>query len=150
MRSIRSRLLLLLAFTTLFSCVTPVPVEFRRIENFKTSLDEIKPIVSLDLVINNPNPYSVTVTEVSSDLFLNNQSVSRITLPSKKRIERSGESSLPIVMHFDLNHAISLIPAAVPALLTRTIDTRISGHIRIRKFIFKRRIPFSVSQKLSF
>lgn len=138
-------------FCWLFSsCVTIVPVEFKRIENFRTNFDHGKPKITLDLVINNPNPYGITVTEVASDFFINNQSVSKISLPMKKHIVSSGETNVPIELNFTLNSLLALLPASVPTLLNKSIDTRLSGYIRVRKFIFKKRIPFSNSQKLAF
>lgn len=142
---------LLIGFSLLLSsCVTIVPVEFRRIENFKLNFEKLSPQLSLELVVNNPNPYGITVTEISSDIFLNNQAISKVSLPMKKRIIPRGETGVPIVLNFNLSSVLGLIPASVPTLLTRSVDTRISGYIRVRKFIFKRRVPFSLNQKLGF
>lgn len=145
----RSILLVCSFIFLLTSCITVQPVEFRKLDNFRGEFSLDDPKANFDLVIYNPNKYGVQLTELTTDLKLNGKSAGHFILPSKTKIERKKESTVPIEMKINGENLMNLLRLSATALLERKMDAKLEGYIRLKKFIFKKKVPFTFSQKIT-
>jgi LEA14-like dessication related protein len=139
---------LLLAFS-FTSCLTTKSIEYKRIEHVEVKGD-LSPVIRFDLVLANPNNWGIRLTELKSDVLLENRTVGQIALPSPIRIKRKSEVSIPIHVELSTMQLFQLLPTGLGLLSDKKpINTGIKGDLTIRKFLFKRTFPFQYSQKVS-
>ena len=132
-----------------FSCMTFEPVKLVRIENFNSTLKDKDPQVTLDLVIENPNKFGLTLTQLNTDIALSKKQISTVSLASKKRIIPKGNTPVPLHITIDSEKLKSVLPSALMAYLTGSLDVQLKGSVKVKKFIFGKRIPFTIDQKVS-
>lgn len=141
---------LILIYLGMNACVTLQPVEFRRVDNMQVLTNKFPPSISLDLYIYNPNPYGLTLTEISTELNIDDKKIGNIILPKKTRINRKKETPIAFTIELSTENLMTLLPAALSGFTKSNSTGSLKGYIKLRKFIFTQKIPFEVHQKLAF
>ncbi len=130
------------------SCLTTKSVEYRRIDHVQVS-GALSPVITFDLVLANPNNLGVRVTQIQSDVWLEDRIVGKMTLPKSVRIKKKSEVSIPIHVSLSALELLSLLPSGLSMLSeNKAISAAVSGDITLRKFFFTKKYPFQYSQKV--
>ena len=132
------------AFCILFpSCITIQPVEVIDVDNFQLKEVFTKPSVQFDVTIYNPNNFGLTLKEFKSTAFLGDKMVTDIFIERKVQIGANSNISIP----FQTSPSLSTITGI---LLSRNAsnDLKIEGFLVVKKFIFRKKFPFTVKQKI--
>lgn len=138
MRSPLSLLISCLAVVMLTSCAIQ-PVAFKNADNLKLDLDFKNPSVTFDLNIYNPNSFGVTLSSVQSIVSVDGKKVSSISAERSTHIPPRSDVAIPLRAQPSMTDIAQFVMAGVKAKELRT-----EGTVTIRKFIFSRKVPFSV------
>ncbi len=132
------------AFLVLFtSCITIQPVEVRNIDNFQLMDVLTKPNVQFDVNIHNPNNFGLTLKEFKSTAFLGDKMVTDIFIQKKIYIGANSDISIPLQTQPSLKDITGMVMS-----VNASGDLRVEGFLVVRKFIFRKKFPFTVRTKI--
>ena len=131
----------------LSSCLTLKPVEYKRTENFSVASNNNSPMLSFGIVFYNPNAFGCTITGIESEGSLNNRLVFNAGISTPLRVQRKREVAVPVtarLAQMDLNQLLS---SGINLLFNdEKLPVKVTGKIKIRKFIFSRTYGFDYTQ----
>jgi LEA14-like dessication related protein len=134
-----------LAFITFCfsSCYTIEPVSVKRLDDFQVKTLSTKPSVNFNAVIFNPNSFGLTLRSFSCDVKLGGKQISRIETSQSVRISPNTDISIPLEAAPDLKDVAGLILG-----VNNLTDWKAEGNLVVSKFVFRKKIPFTVKSKL--
>ncbi|MCC6384362.1 MAG: LEA type 2 family protein [Bacteroidia bacterium] len=127
----------------LTSCSPVKPITVKRFDDFKVKTLSTKPAVSFSAVISNPNSFGVTLKSFSANVFLGKQPISAIETTKKTRIASQADISIPFEAYPDLKGIGGML---LQGQVSSHWET--TGNVVISKFIFRKKIPFSLEGDL--
>lgn len=131
-------------FVFLFaSCYTIQPVTVKRLDDFQVKTLSTKPSINFNAVLYNPNAFGITLRSFTCDLKMGGKPVSRIETSRKVRISSNADVAIPLEASPDLKDVAGMILGG--ASFT---DWNAQGSLIVSKFIFRRKIPFSLKGSL--
>ena len=129
------------------SCVSMKPVEFMRTENFSVTGDNKKRLVQFDLVFHNPNGFGCTVDRITSDGWISNRQLFSAGVNGKVRAKSRRDFSVPVTASPANMDFGQLLETGLQLLLKdEKIPFKVSGTIRMKKFIFRKTYHFDYTQ----
>ncbi len=133
-----------LTFVFLFtSCYTIEPVAVKRLDDFQVKTLSTKPSINFNAVLYNPNAFGLTLRSFTCDVKMGGKQISRIETSRRVRIASNADVSIPLEASPDLKDVAGMILGG-----TSFTDWKAEGNLVVSKFIFRRKIPFSVKGKL--
>ncbi len=133
-----------LAFVFLYSsCYTIEPVIVKRLDDFQIKTLSTKPSVNFNAVLYNPNAFGITLRTFTCDVKMGGKLISRIETSRKVRIGPDADVAIPLEASPNLTDVAGMILGG-----TSFTDWKAEGNLVVSKFIFRRKIPFSVKGKL--
>ncbi|MBL0104010.1 MAG: LEA type 2 family protein [Bacteroidetes bacterium] len=140
-------LFIVVAFS-MTACFSTKSVEYRRIEQVELS-GSSSPVISFNLILQNPNNWSVRLTEINSNVTVENRPVGRLVLPEPIRVKRNSEVTIPVRVELSTLDLLALLPTGLGLISDKKpITTGIVGDLTIKKFLFSKKYPFQYSQKV--
>lgn len=132
-----------LSLAVFTSCITVKPVEVKNVDNLQLTGITSQPAVQFDVNIHNPNNFGLTLKEFQSTAFLGDKRLTDIFISKKLRIGANSDVSIPLQTQPSLNDIAGMLLSG-----NSSKDVKVDGYITVRKFIFKKKFPFSVRTKL--
>lgn len=131
-------------FVLLFSsCYTIEPVTVKRLDDFQVKTLSTRPAINFNAVLYNPNAFGITLRSFACDVKMGGKQVSRIETSHKVRISSNADISIPLEASPDLKDISGMILGG-----TSFTDWKAEGNLVVSKFIFRKKIPFSIKGKL--
>ena len=131
------------------SCITMKPVEFVRTENFSVSGNNNSPMVSFGIVLHNPNAFGCTITGIESEGMFNGRLLFNGGIQNKIKVKRKSDATFPVTAQLAKMDLMQLLGTGINLLLNdEAIPMKVSGQIRVRKFIFTRTYHFDYTQSI--
>lgn len=106
----------------------------------KVTLDSIN--VGAVLKINNPGAWGFRIKKADFDVLLNGKSIAHLDSKMPFRITRKEERPYRVNISASTANAIGAIPDFMTMLGGRSMDLRLQGYIKVRWFIFSKKIRF--------
>jgi LEA14-like dessication related protein len=125
------------------SCVTIQPVEVRNVDNFQLKDVLTTPNVQFDVNIHNPNNFGLTLKEFKSTAFLGDKMVTDIFIEKKIYIGANSDITIPLQTQPSLKDITGIVLSG-----NASGDLKVEGFIVVRKFIFRKKFPFSIKTKI--
>lgn len=125
------------------SCYTIEPVVVKRLDDFQAKTLSTKPSVNFKAVLYNPNAFGITLRAFTCDVKMGGKQISRIETSRKVRIGSNADVSIPLEATPDLKDVAGMILGG-----TGFTDWKAEGNLVVSKFLFRKKIPFSVKGKL--
>ncbi len=148
--SFSTPLLLLIILVTNYSCISYRAVEITNVENIKFHLNDPSPSVSFDLLIRNPNSKGVRLTHAEANLFTNEKLIGIVELQKSLKIPSNSEIAVPLYLKSNPLNLSELLPVGLGMLFgDSSFLVRVNGNIRVRKFLWRRKYNFALSQNIS-
>jgi hypothetical protein len=123
-------LLALIGSLIMASCSTRKP-EFREIKNVKLNKIGLKSTtLTLDVVMYNPNPFALELTETDLDILINNTLLGHSGQRYKIKIPGKANFIVPIMLEADSKQ---LLKNGFNALVNKKIELRAKGAVRLGK-----------------
>jgi LEA14-like dessication related protein len=136
-------------FTVLFaaaiftSCVSYKEVQLTGIafKDVNTSNNKLR--VGLNVEVDNPNKYSIKLSRPRLNVYVGKKALNDWSCPQKIKIYRNSKRAYPFYIEVSGTEALQLLP-----LMFMNPAIKIEGSIKAGWFIFGKRIPLSVEEKL--
>lgn len=125
------------------SCLTIQPVEVRNVDNFELKDVLTKPSVQFDVTVHNPNNFGLTLKEFKSTAFLGDKMVTDIFIEKKIYMGAESDISIPLQTSPSLKDISEMVFSG-----NASKDLKVEGFIVVKKFIFRKKFPFTVRTKL--
>jgi LEA14-like dessication related protein len=125
------------------SCYTIEPVSVKRLDDFQVKTLSTKPAIHFNAVLYNPNSFGITLRSFMCEVKLGGKQISRIETSRKVQIASNADVSIPLEASPDLKDVTGMILGG-----TQVSDWKAEGNLVVSKFIFRRKIPFSVKGRL--
>lgn len=129
------KLLVLIALAgTLQSCITYEDVEVKGVENYNVENllnknEDLK--LLLDLKIENPNNYKITIKDADLHLYIGNKDLGRVTLGRPVKIPKKSTTVQTLEIKPDSRKMLmAAMGGAAGALLKGEIDVRLKGKVK--------------------
>ncbi len=147
MKNYRITLCFLIPF--LSSCLTIKPVEFKKTENITSSRSDTALEVTFDLAMYNPNSMSVRLSNLETEVSIDNLPLGKAGLSNSVRLKRNSDFTLPILAKASLVDLINLSGIGLNLYLgNQTATATIKGNMKLKKFIFSKKIQFEYKEKI--
>ena len=125
------------------SCMTIEPVEVKNVDNFQLKDVLTGPSVQFDVTVHNPNNFGLTLKEFKSTAYLGDKMVTDIFIEKKIHIGAGSEISIP----FQTQPSLTTIAGMMLSGNTSG-DLKVEGFLVVKKFIFRKKFPFTVRTKI--
>ncbi len=122
----------------------------KNIENFGYISENNTPKLTFDLVIHNPNNWGVQLTDITTNVSVEDRFIGNTYLPNPIKIARKADILVPIQFTLSMADLISFLPQGLSLFTGKKtkIRTSVDGGITIKKFIFKKRIIINYKQDI--
>ncbi len=133
--------ILLCMFST--SCISYQEVQltnvsFKGVEN---GSDKFR--VTLDVEVDNPNPYPIKLSKPKFKVFVAGQELQEWNCTKKVKIKKKAKLAYPFYVEVSGKEVMQLLPR-----LFMDPSIKIEGSIRAGSFLFGKRIPLSIEEKI--
>jgi LEA14-like dessication related protein len=145
-KTVASCLLLQIFFS---ACFTIQPVEFKKAENININKTDTGIEMTFDLAMHNPNNWSLRLSEISTEVSIDNLPLGKAGLSNGIRIKRDSDFILPIHAKSSFGDLLNLSGIGLNLLLGNQSATAIiKGNMTLKKFIFRKKIQFEYKEKI--
>jgi len=142
------------ALIAYFALTPKLAPEFVSVDKISVGNVTMLPTPSFDLAaeleFNNPNSFGLNIEEVSCEVFIEDQNVTKITHNKKIEVLPNAHFSVPLDNKIKLNEQVfkKIFGANLfQSLLSNELKMKFVGEMTISKFGISRNVPFSYDYK---
>ncbi len=144
-----NNLLLIFALLILNGCTSYKAIQFQKVENVHFSFDDTNDSSGFALRINNPNSTGLKLRAAKAQFFFLDKSLGEASLDKSMSIPPNTETLIPFNLILEKENLPNLIPAGIDILFgNASKQLQVNGYIRIRKFLWYKKINFNINQKI--
>ena len=135
------------ALSLFSSCTTYTPIQFKKVEKIELNTDKLTS--GFELSIYNPNSSGLKLRNAEAEFYLSDRSIGKASLQKAMRIPPGSEILIPFDLKINYANLPDLLPFAFKLLLGNTPgEITVGGNIKIRKFLWYKKINFELKQKI--
>ncbi len=135
--------------TTMSGCFSTLPVEIRKIDQLAVSSAGNQADVSFNIMLHNPNNWGFRIVKIQTELSIDQKKLGTVTLPDNLRIRKNADVALPIHIGTTTQELLTILPGSLAALFgSSSMESVVKGNITFGKFIFRKKYPFELKQKI--
>lgn len=123
----------ILSVFAISSCKQPLALQYKDITNIQLRDLSLKPAIGLDVLLYNPNGYSVTVKGADLGVWINNKHIGDAELVKATTVPGLDSFIVPVRLNADLS---GIFGNAYSLLSNKEVDVRIQGSIKAGKGVF--------------
>ncbi len=117
-------------------------VEVGKFEGMKfKNIEDKKATIELYVPIKNNNSFGFTISNINMNLALNDKNIGKINKVSKLHIPAKSSQTYPIDIEINMEQTAGNIGSLALGVLKNRINVKAEGVIKVRKFIFVKKIP---------
>lgn len=117
------------------SCFEYEEVDFKGIQNFKLENKTSENLLMrLDLKVNNPNNYSITIKPTTLDIYVNGKLAGKTKMKDKIVLKKQTTGVYPLYMQANTKDIMSALPMSLGALLSGKIKMGIKGNVKAKAY----------------
>jgi LEA14-like dessication related protein len=134
---------LVLLASLLTSCISYTDVQLGDVafRNFNTNDGKMR--ATFDLEIDNPNSFPIRLSKPRLKVFVGNLELKDWSVPKKIKLRRKSKQNYPFYVEISAAEGLQILPR-----LLMQPEIRIEGTIKAGSFIFGKRIPLEISERL--
>jgi LEA14-like dessication related protein len=130
------------------SCSAYEEVELRDIREVQVlRMDGRTIALRVDVLVNNPNSYGISVEDPDVDLYLNDTYVGKGHLDSALTLEKRMEQIYPVYLHADLAGG-PLLMMMIGGALSGEMKLGVKGTVLARSGLLRKRFPFELEERV--
>ncbi len=134
---------------TLSACSNYKAIQFKKVENVHFAFDDKNSESGFALRIQNPNNAGLKLRSAKANFVFLDKSLGEATLVKAMYIPANSESMIPFKLSLVKENLPNLIPAGLDILFgNASKQLNVNGYIRIRKFLWYKKINFEINQKI--
>jgi LEA14-like dessication related protein len=105
----------------------------------------------LDLTINNPNRYKMTMKWAKMDVYLNNKYIGKTAIEEPLTLAKKSENQYPVVLHTTYDEAFkgNVLNLIASAIFGSGIKLKVEGEMKGSVFLFSKKYPIEHTEKLN-
>jgi len=134
---------LFLLISVLSSCISYTDVQLKNVTFRDFSNNDGKMRATFDLEIDNPNAFPIRLSKPRFKVFVGNLELKDWSVPKKIKLRRRAVETYPFYVEISAAQGLMILPR----LLTQP-EIRIEGTVRAGSFIFGKRIPLEIKERL--
>ncbi len=145
-----TKLIYILCLISLSSCLTRKNIDFKSIENVTYLSENNSPVIRFDLKIHNPNNWGLRITDVTTNVSVEDHLIGSTLLPHTIRIARNSDILIPMQLNLSMADLLTFLPQRL-SLFTgnkTTVKTSVDGGITLKKFLFRKRLAVNLKQEI--
>jgi hypothetical protein len=127
----------------LTSCVSYTDVQLGNVTFRNFSNADGKMRATFDLEIDNPNAYPIRLSKPRLKVFVGDLELKDWSVPKKIKLRRRSNQSYPFYVEISAAEGLQILPR-----LLMQPEIRIEGTVKAGSFIFGRRIPLAIKERL--
>ncbi|MDB5255341.1 MAG: hypothetical protein JWM14_36 [Chitinophagaceae bacterium] len=140
----KKNLLAVLSLSLLFtSCVSYTDVQLGNVTFRNFTNEEGKMRATFDLEIDNPNAYPIRLSKPRLKVFVGNLELKDWSVSKKIKLRRHSKQSYPFYIEISAAEGLQILPR-----LFMQPEIKIEGTVKAGSFIFGRRIPLEIKERL--
>lgn len=104
----------------------------------------------LDLTIDNPNNYKMTMKWAKMNVYLNDRYIGKTSIDKSLTLPKKSKDEHPVVLHttYDETFKGNILNLASSALFGRGIQLKVEGEMKGKVFLFSKKYPIEHTEKL--
>jgi LEA14-like dessication related protein len=145
-------LFLVIISFTLFSCEDYKDIELVEMKNVEVKNLTMQGVyLNLSAVLNNPNNLKFTVADTDLELTVNNTNLGVVKLVNAVKIDKNCTKQYDVKLFCKFeNISLATIPVLVNTFSGKSANIKIKGYVKARKFLFAKKFPVEITDKVSF
>jgi len=117
------------------SCFEYEEVDFKGIQNFKLENKSAENLLMrLDIKVNNPNTYNITIKPTTLDIFVNGKFAGKTKMKDKIILKKNTTAVYPLYMQAKTKDIMNSIPVSLGALLSGKVKMGIKGNVKAKAY----------------
>jgi LEA14-like dessication related protein len=104
--------------------------------------------ISFDIPIQNPNFYSINVTDIQAKAYVNNKVAGKIVNHDKLKIPAKSAKDHHITFVVDITDIFPSVSSILKTLSEGMVDVSIEGEIKARSLFVNKSVKFNKSKKI--
>lgn len=117
------------------SCFEYEEVDFKGVQNFKLeNRTSENLLMRLDLKVNNPNTYNITIKPTTLDIYVNGKFAGKTKMKDKIVLKKQTTGVYPLYMQANTKDIMSALPMNLGALLSGKITMGIKGNVKAKAY----------------
>ena len=147
MRTFKKRIYFLAIIFLVSSCFDYDDIDFKGIDNFKMEKFEGQKIsFSMDVVLENPNSFSVKIKPSVVDVYLDDNLIGKTYLDQKVKIIKRKENSYFVQLHVELEDG--LLMKLMKLSLKDKVKLRLVGNIKGSNYGISKKVKIDESKEI--
>ena len=140
---IKNLIVFLFATFILGSCISYTDVQLGNVtfRNFTNAEGKMK--AAFDLEIDNPNAYPIRLSKPRLKVFIGDLELKDWSVSKKIKLRRHSKQSYPFYIEISAAEGLMILPR-----LFMQPEIRVEGTVKAGSFIFGRRIPLEIRERL--
>ena len=135
-----------LCLMLVFSSCAIKNVDYKRCENVRIDNLGLTPMLGMDLVYNNPNAVGCRISNTTVTIICGSDTLGLAVSNKEVKLKPYTDFTLPVETIVSLPVMLKI---SGQMLKSNEVSIDLKGSVTLKKFIFKRKINFSVREKLS-
>jgi len=127
----------------LSSCISYTDVQLGNVAFRDFNTNDGKMRATFDLEIDNPNAYPIRLSKPRLKVFIGNLELKDWSVPKKIKLRRKSKQSYPFYVEISAVEGLQILPR-----LLMQPEIKIEGTVKAGSFIFGRRIPLAIKERL--
>lgn len=142
--------LFLLISLLLSSCFEYKEVEVEKVSNVSVESFSTKGItIGIDLKINNPNRYKISIVDSNLELFVDNRKIGSAKLKEKIVLQKKSNEIHHVTVETNLKQLLSSALPTLLGLITKTdIELGVKGDIKARAKSLSKKFPLDFKERV--
>ena len=150
MISIKNLVIVILSVFTLTSCFDYEDVEFKGMEGFNIEeRNENNLTVRLDMKVDNPNDYNITVKKSTLDIYLNGKYVGKTKMQNPIKLKKRKEGIYPVYLKTNGSDLMKVGLGSLGGLMGGNLKVRLKGDVKAKAYGIGKTFPIDVEEPVS-
>lgn len=135
MMRIKGIILIVITIISLSGCFEYEDVDFKGVQNF--SLEERTKenvLIRLDLKVNNPNTYNITIKPTVLDVFVNGKSAGKTKMKDKIVLKKNTTGVYPLYLQAKTKDIMGAMTGSFGSLLSGKVKVGVKGNVKAKVY----------------
>lgn len=135
MMKLKNIILVLITIVSLSSCFEYEDVDFKGIQDFSLA-DRTKEniLIRLDLKVNNPNTYNITIKPTTLDVFINGKNAGKTKMKDKIVLKKNTTGVYPLYLQAKTKDIMGAMTGSFGSLLSGKIKIGVKGNVKAKAY----------------
>lgn len=135
---------------SLSGCFEYEDVDFKGVQNFSlANKTKENVLIRLDLKVNNPNSYNITIKPTTLDVFINGKNAGKTKMKDKIVLKKNTTGVYPLYLQAKTQDIMGVMTGSLGALLSGKVKVGIKGNVKAKAYGISKKFYLNEEETVS-